>query len=130
MKKGRLINWQKTRVVKTNVYSSPYWDFMERNGRRDDDGFILEYPTANPDVLAEAPENNTEWRDLLKEVFRDVKLSQRERMVLREFSFSDATEEKVAERIGITRRAVRIYLHRAKKKCEKLLVAKIAEKGV
>lgn len=140
MKKGRFINWQKTRVIQTKDSKgeySPYWNWLEKkanvDGDRSNNGAmeLREPARANPDIIAvEDEDKSTLTRDIMIEVLRDVKLSKNERFTLQAFSHPDATTESVAVKLGFTRRAVRIYLHRAQKKCEKLFVAKMGRSGV
>lgn len=137
MKKGRFINWQKTRVIESKGFHgefSPYWTWVERHtlpNAKNDLPELQEPARANPDILAaEDDEQSTLTRDIMRQTLRDVKLSKNERLTLQAFSHLNATEESVANKLGFTRRALRIYLHRAQKKCEKLFVAKMRQSGV
>jgi DNA-directed RNA polymerase specialized sigma24 family protein len=141
MKKGRFINWQRTRVIETKSNSSegsPYWKWLEKRAHIEGDSTngggaieLREPARANPDILAAEDEDlSTLTRDIMVEVIKEVKLSKNERLTLQAFSYPDATEENVAAKLGCTRRTVRTYLHRAQKKCEKLFVAKMRESGV
>lgn len=139
MKKGRFINWQKTRVIETKDHKgehSPYWDWLEKrtniDGDRGNSGAmeLIEPARANPDTLPMEEEQNTLTQDIMREVLREVKLSKNERLTLQAFSLPNATEEGIAEKLGCSRRSIRIYLQRAQKKCEKLFVAKMRRLGV
>jgi len=54
-KLGKTINWQKTyerNITKEEkVNGSPYWAWMEKHGQQTEEGDILEFLQANPDML-------------------------------------------------------------------------------
>lgn len=130
--KCRAVKWNKTREIKTGKNfsgeRSAYWEWARKHSRVDENGFILESAAANPDILPEmeAVERETANREIMREVIRQVKLSRREKAVLDCLGIQGFTEEKTAEILCLSRRSVRTLLARAQKKCEKILVAKMA----
>jgi len=140
-KVGRTVQWQKTREVtgkkKYSGESSPYWGFLTNHNRanvhREQDQDQSEYPTANPDVLAADEEQGPpdfDTREAMRKVLEQARFSRQEKAVLNCLGLQGFTEEKTAETLGISRRAVRICLARAQKKCEKLFAAKSRRTGV
>lgn len=130
--KCKVVKWNKTREVKTGKNfsgeRSAYWEWARKHNRTDENGFVAEPTAANPDILPEYQpvEPGTRNRQVMKEVMREVKLSRREKAVLDCLGIQGFTEEKTAEVLGMSRRSVRTLLARAQKKCEKILVAKMA----
>lgn len=83
---GKLINWQKTIETDTGKpcgEGSPYWVWMEKYGRKNEDGDILEFASANPDVLTDYDDDyekrREHYQDIIEEVYES--LSQREKQV-------------------------------------------------
>lgn len=135
--KLRVVKWQKIRnIVTKKKYSneaSPYWEAMNKsshsNSHHDSEGDAFEFPTSNPDVLAELGEpveNLT--RRMIRRDWREIKFSKREQEVLVLLS-GGITPEEVAKRLSITRRSVRVMIERIQKKGLKWFVAKNANSG-
>lgn len=137
-KRGRTINWQKTRVIDTkkkyNGEASPYWNWLREKGRVSPDGELREFEISNPDLLVDPKSEETSaqinTRAIMKQVLKEVKLSRQEKAVLNCIGFQGFTEEKTADTLGISRLNVRRCFIRAQKKCEKLFAAKSRHAGV
>lgn len=135
--KSRIVKWQKVRDITTNKKyngeASAYWNHLNKsnnnNKHSDFQNEQFEYPTSNPDVLAE-PEEPTEnlTRRIIQKNWREIKFSKREQEVLVLLS-EGITPEDVAKRLSITRRSVRVMIERIQKKGLKWFVAKRANNG-
>lgn len=106
-------------VTNKAIYSgerSPYWDWTALHSFRDDSGELIEFPEANPDVLA------VDWdydkrRDFYDEMIDRVveKLSPRERQVFNGLK-NGLTEDKIAAQLKLDRSSIRDYRSRIKNK--------------
>lgn len=95
---------------------SPYWDWVERVGKRNTDGEYEELPEANPDVLAEA-EGYAERREYYAELIDNTvqSLSPQETRVFQGLK-NGFTEEEVAKHLRISRSMVKLCRTRIRKK--------------
>lgn len=131
--KSRIVKWQKTREIitkkKYNGESSPYNEWVDKHSKKDE-GESLEFPEANPDVLAEPDEIKENLTlKILKRDWREIKFSKREQEVL-VLLVEGLTQDATAKRLGIKRTSVQKMIERIQKKSYNWYVVKMANSSL
>lgn len=133
-KRNLVVNQDVEEISSDNPNHTDYWSFTERYGKRNRSGEAMENPFANPDSLADSPENTLWGKGTTPELigrfierFMDSDgnfpvLSKKQNEVLKVYT-ATGDMNIVCKETRLSRGAVNLYLARISRKFKRLVVS-------